>query len=63
MSIRLLSRGQIAVPVSREVRRFSHVMHLYTVLGATLGDREAVPQALMARAMGTFFRNATHRAN
>lgn len=42
--------GRIAVPISREVRRFSHVMHLYTVLEATLGDRGAVAQALLALA-------------
>ena len=42
--------GQIAVPISREVRRFSHVMHLYTVLETTLGDRGAVTQALLALA-------------
>ncbi|WP_425068001.1 chorismate-binding protein [Reyranella sp.] len=42
--------GQISVPVSREVRRFSHVMHLYTVLEARLGAPGAVAQALMALA-------------
>ena len=42
--------GRIALPVSREVRRFSHVMHLYTVLEATLRDSSAVAQALMGLA-------------
>lgn len=42
--------GKVVVPVSREVRRFSHVMHLYSVLEATLGERRAIAQALMALA-------------
>lgn len=42
--------GRIELPISREVRRFSHVMHLYTVLEAALAEPDAVAQALIALA-------------
>lgn len=42
--------GRIEIPISREVRRFSHVMHLYTVLEARLAESDAVAQALLALA-------------
>lgn len=42
--------GDISIPISREVRRFSHVMHLYTVLEAKLAESGAITEALIALA-------------
>jgi anthranilate synthase component 1 len=38
--------GQVDIPVRQQVRRFSHVMHLYTVLQAKLADGLSLAQII-----------------
>jgi anthranilate synthase component 1 len=45
---KVAANGDVFIPVSREVRRFSHVMHLYSVLEAKLAEGGTITQALIA---------------
>jgi anthranilate synthase component I len=47
---RIAMDGRIAVSIDKEVRRFSHVMHLYTVLEASLAEGHDLADAVLALA-------------
>jgi anthranilate synthase component 1 len=45
---RIALKGSVEIPVSMQVRRFSHVMHLFTVLNAALDESRSPAEALAA---------------